>query len=505
VPGLQDVCRAVMIRAPRGTDCATVLAVGLVAGFLTGILFQGSRGIYDTTEGRYCLVSREMQESGRWLEPTLLGLPHWTKPPLTYWTIAASVRLFGRNAWAARLPNVIFLAVSAAAAGAIALRLWGRAAGIWAALIYAGSVYPVAVANTVNTDTLLTMWELLALWSFVAFLAGCRKCRYSFWAALGMGFLTKGPPALVPLLAAGTFLIARRRGRALRDLVTAGAVALFAVISLWWYAWALWRHPGLLEYFVKHEILGRLAENEFHRNPEWYAPLVVYGPCLLLGAGFWSGWLVPAARRWGWLRPRKLKDVLRRSDAALFLLSWFLPGLLVFSLSSSRMYDYVLPLFGAVALVIARIVSLQWPGADHLLKRRILLAGLASALLAVAAKTAPLLTEPYRDMGSLYAMVQPLEKQADAIVLYRERICYGLGFYARKPVFRCHHLPEDRPPIRDCGCLVDQLLVDPQVHRVVFVCTLDRRGELQGFLAARGIRIQQEDRTHRWYAVAAAL
>lgn len=494
-----------MFRTPRSTDCTAVLAVGLVAGFFTGILFQGSRGIYDTTEGRYCLVAREMGESGKWLEPTLLGLPHWSKPPLTYWTIAASLRLFGRNAWAARFPNVIFLAVSAAAAGAIALRLWGRAEGIWSALVYAGSVYPVAVANTVNTDTLLTMWELLALWGLAAFLGGCRKCRYGFWAALGMGFFTKGPPALVPLLAAGTFLIARKRLGTLRDLAPAGAVALFVVVGLWWYAWAIGRHPGLLEYFVKHEILGRVAGNEFHRNPEWYGPLVVYGPCLLLGAGFWGGWLVPAAGWRGWRRLRRWGDIVPRSDAALFLLSWFLPGLLLFSLSSSRMHNYVLPLFGAVVLVIARTVSLQWSAGDRRLRRRILLTGLASALLAVAAKTAPLLTEPHRDMGRLYAMVSPMERRADAIVLYRERLCYGLGFYARKPVFRCHYLPEDHAPVRDCDCLLDELRVSPHVRRLVFVSTLDQCGELQGFLAVRGIRIRHDDRTLRWYAAAGEL
>ena len=47
-----------------------VVLLALVAS----IAFQGSRGLYETTEGRYAEVAREMLRSGNYLEPTLLGL-----------------------------------------------------------------------------------------------------------------------------------------------------------------------------------------------------------------------------------------------------------------------------------------------------------------------------------------------------------------------------------------------------------------------------------------------
>lgn len=74
-------------------------------GILLGLGFLGSRGIWDPDEGRYTNVALVMLDSGDWLDPMRNeDTGHWTKPPVTYWLVAASVAAFGRNPWAARLP-----------------------------------------------------------------------------------------------------------------------------------------------------------------------------------------------------------------------------------------------------------------------------------------------------------------------------------------------------------------------------------------------------------------
>ena len=73
--------------------------VMLALALLVGFSFQGSRGLYETTEGRYVEVAREMVETGNWIEPTLGYRPHWAKPPLTYWAIAGGIKLLGVNEW----------------------------------------------------------------------------------------------------------------------------------------------------------------------------------------------------------------------------------------------------------------------------------------------------------------------------------------------------------------------------------------------------------------------
>ncbi|MGH8028699.1 MAG: hypothetical protein ACREO3_02065, partial [Arenimonas sp.] len=110
------------------------------------------------------------------------------------------------------------------------------------------------------------------------------------------------------------------------------------------------RHPGLFDYFLGHEVVARVASASMDRSPEWYGWLKVYGPAFAFGLLPWlpialwrhfrrgGGW-----PRWGCLDARSR-----------FLWLWLLLPLLVFCLSRSRMWLYVLPLFVPAALLIAR-------------------------------------------------------------------------------------------------------------------------------------------------------
>ena len=91
--------RAYRPGAPSRPAYALLVVVAVLAAFA----FQGTRGLYASSETRYAECAREMVASGNWLEPTLAGEPHWTKPPLTYWAIAGGMVLLGRSEWAVRL------------------------------------------------------------------------------------------------------------------------------------------------------------------------------------------------------------------------------------------------------------------------------------------------------------------------------------------------------------------------------------------------------------------
>src|SRR5512139_1427020 len=137
----------------------------LAAG--VALSFQGSRGLYETTEGRYAESALEMVQRGQYLEPTLSGRPHWAKPPMAYWAVAAGLHVAGPNGWGARLANAVAFCLTVLLVAGIGAALWDRETGIVAGLVYLSSLFPAAGAAALSADTLVTLFEVLAVYLFV--------------------------------------------------------------------------------------------------------------------------------------------------------------------------------------------------------------------------------------------------------------------------------------------------------------------------------------------------
>lgn len=349
---------------------------------VVALTFLGARGLWDHDEGRYTNVALHMLDSGNWLEPRRSAeIPHWSKPPLTYWAIAAGIAAFGQNEFAARLPMALAYLLCVALVWRLARRLApGQEAA--ASAIFASMLLPFGAAQLVTTDFLLAAFETLALWAFVEARFGGRHPRrwlVLMWAAFGLAFLTKGPPALLPLLPILAFdrlQPARHRASLLSPL---GLLA-FAAIALPWYAAVVARHPGLIDYFLGREVVQRVASNRLDRNGEWWGWIAVYAPTLLLGTLPWTGALL----RWARALPAQAtqwRDAAARTrdPAAVLLALWVLLPLLTFCLARSRMPLYLLPLFVPLALVAAR----QRASDARALPRAALFVAWAAALIAL--------------------------------------------------------------------------------------------------------------------------
>jgi 4-amino-4-deoxy-L-arabinose transferase-like glycosyltransferase len=325
-----------------------LLAVVALA-LLLGLCFQGTRGLWEPDEGRYTNVALQMLHTGDFIslrrnEEAL----HFTKPPVTYWSIAASVSALGRNEWAVRLPMALAFAFTVFLVYQLGKRFVPDKPWL-PALIYATSPVPLMAANSVNTDTMLAATETLAVLCYVCerFGGGSRRWLDAMWAGFGLAFLTKGPPGLLPLLAIIAFEVGQRRG--LRLFRPLGLIA-FALIGFGWFLVVIRLHPGLLDYFLGYEVYARIATDELRRFPQWYGPFVVYLPTLLFGA---SPWLFAAL-------PRLRKFWAERSDSAeelRFLLHWLALPLLIFCLARSRLPLYLLPLFVPFSLLLGRALA----------------------------------------------------------------------------------------------------------------------------------------------------
>jgi len=176
-----------------------------------------------------------MLRSGDWIHPALHhGIPHYTKPPLTYWTIAASVGLLGRNEWAVRLPNSIAYLASLIVVLAIG-RTVNRRNPWLPVLIYATSLLTFITLSSVSTDTELVLFETLAMFAFVRgwFEKPQEPVRWIrlMWGAFGLAFMTKGPPGLLPLVAIVAFVILTSGPAGLRRVFDGIGIAIFLALG----------------------------------------------------------------------------------------------------------------------------------------------------------------------------------------------------------------------------------------------------------------------------------
>jgi 4-amino-4-deoxy-L-arabinose transferase-like glycosyltransferase len=392
--------------------------------------FQGSRAIWEPDEGRYTSAGINMLEHGDWLVPSIDGEhPHLTKPPVTYWALAASFGLFGINEWAARLPGALAFIGTGLLVFGLGRRLCP--ARPWLpALIYALSLGPFISANVVSTDVLLTLFETAAMFAFVEawFRGGApgRGWYRAMWVLWGLAFMTKGPPGLLPLLAV-VALLAWVDRPALKRLFDPVGLVAFAVVAFTWFGVLIAQDPDRLSYFVGYEVYDRVFTAKHHRNAQWYGGVEIYFPVLLAGALPW--WVLSIAAAGG---PRSAWDALRERIRArdrdwLLMAAWFVVPFAAFMLARSRLQLYVLPLFVPLSLMIARPMS-HWPWLDV---RRLAWIAVPTAVLLVGLKGTlahwPINRDSREMARAIAAIIGPHDIEEIAFVGMQP--FYGLNLY----------------------------------------------------------------------------
>src|SRR5262245_34530661 len=325
----------------------------LVTAILFAVLLQGARSLWDPDEGRYVAVALGMVDSGDWWSPRLNHeLLHYSKPPLTYWAIAAAVEALGHSEAAVRLPWALAFVGTITLVAAMARRL-APGTGILAPVVYATSILPFVAMNVVTPDTLLAFAIALGMYGLVELEfadAPPRHGRLVLWSGFGLAFLCKGPPGLLPLLAVA-LLAMRRRDllRGPRRIVSLSSMLLFLIVALGWYAHEVALHPGLAAYLLGREVVGRVTSGSFGRNPGWVGLATTYLPVMAVGMLPW----LPVALVL-WLRRRPATRDSSQSHQRLLLWGWLLLPMLVFALVQSRLPLYLLPSAVPAALLIAR-------------------------------------------------------------------------------------------------------------------------------------------------------
>ncbi len=331
------------------------------------LVFQGSRGLWEPDEGRYTNIALRMLQTGDFVVPAFNDdVPHFAKPPFTYWAIAGGISLLGWNEWGARLPNALAFAATIMVVYALARRIVPDRAWL-PSLIYSSFLFPFSASNIVTTDTLLTLWESVAVLGFVEWWH-CREKPgrslplYIMWAGFGLAFLTKGPPGLLPLFAIVAFVILTDGWRTIPGLISFGGIVLFITVGFGWYLFVAITHPGLLIYFINDEFVNRIATGMHHRNPQWYKPFAIYIPVLIFGTLPWTlSLLRPFYSNPGTLFSCQWwRNKLSNDQWPVFIILWVSLPLAIFFMSSSRLPLYILPLFIPLALAAGRLTRFPY-------------------------------------------------------------------------------------------------------------------------------------------------
>ena len=258
--------------------------------------------------------------------------------------------------WLYRIPSLLGAIGAVLATYWAALALVSRRAAVLAALMMASCMLLAIERLLAKTDAMLLFTIVAAMGALArAYLpeqrdkldaAGRWTVAAVFWTALAAGVLLKGPVNLMVIgLAIATLVIVDRSARWLLTLKPLIGVAWFVVLVLPWFVAILLRAGE--EFFasaVGQDLLGKVASGqESHGAPPGYY-------FLLFWLTFWPGAALAALAT-------PAVFAARREPAVKFLLAWLVPSWIVFELVVTKLPHYVLPLYPAIAILIAGVID----------------------------------------------------------------------------------------------------------------------------------------------------
>ena len=170
----------------------------IVGSLLLVYLIGFGINIMDVDAAQYASMSREMLRSGNYLHIYDTGIEYLDKPPFLFWISALSMKIFGINNFAYRLPSFLFALLAVLSTYKLAKLFYTQKTALLSALILATSQGFFLMNHDVRTDTILMGCVAFSIWQLAAwfqtnkilhFILGC--------VGIGLGMMTKGPIALL--------------------------------------------------------------------------------------------------------------------------------------------------------------------------------------------------------------------------------------------------------------------------------------------------------------------
>jgi 4-amino-4-deoxy-L-arabinose transferase-like glycosyltransferase len=346
--------------------------------------------LMDDVDASHAQTAQHIIDSGNWVTTQTNGIRYIEKPPLPFWLVTISYKLFGENAFATHLPNALAIFGLTWLAWLWARRAWDARAGLYAGLAVLTSVGPFLFTRFIIPESILSLLLLIALYAILTSLEDDKPNRVYFaWAALALALLIKGLIAPVFLLGGVIpYLYFSGQLRRWRDLKPFTGTALFLAIAAPWHILVgmangpeghpVGNHPTLGNvhgwwyfYFINEHVdrfFGKRYPHDYNKLPAaaywllhfvWLFPWSLFLPALFAVAWKTRRTWLPQLRQFEsptlTLTPEALHHRFR--FRTIWLLSVFsVFSLLFFSLSTNQEY-YTFPVWPPLFILIAGVMA----------------------------------------------------------------------------------------------------------------------------------------------------
>jgi len=325
------------------------LWVNIIIFLAVWFYMLGARTLVPTDEGRYAEMAREMVVTGDWITPRLNAIKYFEKPPLQTWMNALTFELFGLGEWQARLWTGLSALFGIALVGYTGNRLFNFRVGVTAAVVLASSFWWAGMGHVNSLDMGLSGMMTLALCGLLlaqrdtASPTEQRNGMLLCWLGMALATLSKGPMGII--LPGGVLFIytfVARDWRIWQRLHLVKGLLLYFAVTTPWFVLVSQANEEFLHFFFIHEHWERFTSKVHHRDGPWY----YFIPLLVVGIFPWLGLLLQSL----WNSAKQLPATFQPGK---LLLVWACFIFFFFSISSSKLPSYILPIFPALSLLIA--------------------------------------------------------------------------------------------------------------------------------------------------------
>jgi len=338
--------------------------------FISAVVFfipnLGKVHLFDWDEINFAESAREMIVTGNYHQVQINFQPFWEKPPLFFWLQVLSMKAFGINEFAARLPNAIFGIITLLTLFFIGRKHRDERFGFIWAMCYLGSFLPHLYFKSGIIDPVFNYFIFLGVYCMYIAITNPKRKAFANVALsgifIGLSDLTKGPVGLLVFLL--TFLVYFIFTR-FKNFPNFKKILLFifcftAVSLLWFGQEVITNGFSFLKEFLTYQANLFLKPVASHGEPFYYHFVVVFLGCFPI-----SVIALPA-----------LFSSLERSDYKRLMKILFWTVMILFSITTTKIVHYSSLTYFPLSFIAATYIS-------YLIERNKKIAGYVFWILAI--------------------------------------------------------------------------------------------------------------------------